>query len=76
MPLQVESLAPKKEVNDLLRDVTINSCAVITGLLFRDCLLSITAILNPTVPKNKITFNVFLFAVVLLITIVLCISWR
>jgi hypothetical protein len=75
MPLLVESVAAKKTVNDLLRDVIINSLAILTGLVFRDFIVAITSYLNPNVKMEQIIFTFFIFMVVLLVTIVLCIAW-
>jgi hypothetical protein len=76
MPMQVEALASKRTVNDLLRDVIINSLGILTGLVFRDFIISITTYLNPLVKTEEIIFTFFIFMVVLLVTIVLCIAWN
>jgi hypothetical protein len=76
MPVQAEILASKRTVNDLLRDVIINSLGILTGLVFRDFIMSITTFLNPLVKIEEIVFTFFIFMVVLLVTIVLCIAWN
>lgn len=76
MPMQVEALAAKRTVNDLLRDTIINSMAILTGLVLRDFIISITTYINPLVKLEEVVFTFFLLMVILLITIVLCIAWN
>jgi hypothetical protein len=76
MGVQVESILPKKTVNDLLRETLIGSMAILTGLCLRDFLIAITTHLNPDVKVENLIFTFFVFMVVLLITIILCIAWN
>lgn len=75
MPLLVESIAQKQTVNDLLREILINSLGILAGLTLRDFILSITSYMNPDVGREKIVFNLFIFMVCLFLTIVVCLSW-
>ena len=76
MPLLVESIAAKQTVNDLLRETIITSMAILTGMTFRDFILGITSYLNPDVKQEKLVFTLFIFMVVLFITVVMTIVWN
>lgn len=75
MPVLVESIAQKQTVNDLLRDVIINSFGILTGLQFRELLIAASLYFAPGTQRGDLVFNLFVALLVFLITIVLVIVW-
>jgi hypothetical protein len=75
MPLLVESVTEKRSVNNLLRDVIITSFGILTGLTFRELLVSATLFFAPGTQRDGVVFNLFITLIVLLITVVLVITW-
>ncbi len=76
MPLLIESIAANQTVNDLLRETIITSMGILAGLTFRDFILGLTSYLNPGVEPEQLVFTLFIFMVVLFITVVMTIVWN
>lgn len=74
--LLTESILAQQTVDQLLREVLITSMGILTGLTFRDFILSITSYLNPEVKREQIVYTLFIFMVVLFATIVMTIVWN
>jgi hypothetical protein len=75
MPVLVESIGQKQSVNDLLRDVIINSFGILTGLQFRELLIAASLYFSPGTSRGGLIFNLFVALLIFLITVVLVIIW-
>jgi len=76
MPLLIEAVGQKQTVNDVLRDVIITAFALVTGLQFRELIVSASTYLSPNTKRDQILFNLFLTLLLFLITVVMVVVWQ
>jgi hypothetical protein len=76
MPLLIESIASRQTICDLLREIIISSMSILVGLVLKELIIDITSYLNPDTKPTKLIFGVFVFLVVLFITITLVLIWK